>query len=106
MIRVGRSFRVASPGQRGIVGEIRIDARATGNAVELKTGQALSPICRGGRTQIRKVLAHVRREAEKRPVAALAYAKTPRQDVEAGPRTAPAECRAPRTPGETRSRSR
>lgn len=29
--------------------------------------------CRGGQTQIRKVLAHVRREAEKRPVAALAY---------------------------------
>jgi hypothetical protein len=29
--------------------------------------------CRGGNTQIRKVLAHVRREAEKRPVAALAY---------------------------------
>ena len=29
--------------------------------------------CRGGHTQIRKVLAHVRREAEKRPVAALAY---------------------------------
>ena len=28
--------------------------------------------CRGGHTQIRKVLAHVRREAEKRPVAALA----------------------------------
>jgi hypothetical protein len=29
--------------------------------------------CRGGHTQIRKVLAHVRREAEKRPIAALAY---------------------------------
>jgi hypothetical protein len=29
--------------------------------------------CRGGNTQIRKVLAHVRREAQKRPVAALAY---------------------------------
>jgi len=29
--------------------------------------------CRGGHTQIRKVLAHVRREAEKRPVAALVY---------------------------------
>ena len=29
--------------------------------------------CRGGQTQIRKVLGHVRREAEKRPVAALAY---------------------------------
>jgi hypothetical protein len=29
--------------------------------------------CRGGQTQIRKVLAHVRREAEKHPVAALAY---------------------------------
>jgi hypothetical protein len=29
--------------------------------------------CRGGHTQIHKVLAHVRREAEKRPVAALAY---------------------------------
>ncbi len=29
--------------------------------------------CRGGQTQIRKVLAHVRRETEKRPVAALAY---------------------------------
>jgi hypothetical protein len=29
--------------------------------------------CRGGNTQIRKVLAHVRREAEKHPVAALAY---------------------------------
>jgi hypothetical protein len=29
--------------------------------------------CRGGQTQIRKVLAHVRREAEKRPVAALTY---------------------------------
>jgi hypothetical protein len=29
--------------------------------------------CRGGHTQIRKVLAHVRREAENRPVAALAY---------------------------------
>lgn len=29
--------------------------------------------CRGGHTQIGKVLAHVRREAEKRPVAALAY---------------------------------
>jgi hypothetical protein len=29
--------------------------------------------CRGGNTQIRKVLAHVRREAEKQPVAALAY---------------------------------
>ena len=29
--------------------------------------------CRGGQTQIRKVLAHVRREAEARPVAALAY---------------------------------
>jgi len=29
--------------------------------------------CRGGNTQIRKVLAHVRREAEKRPVAALVY---------------------------------
>ena len=29
--------------------------------------------CRGGQTQIGKVLAHVRREAEKRPVAALAY---------------------------------
>jgi hypothetical protein len=29
--------------------------------------------CRGGQTQIGKVLAYVRREAEKRPVAALAY---------------------------------
>jgi hypothetical protein len=29
--------------------------------------------CRGGNTQIGKVLAHVRREAEKQPVAALAY---------------------------------
>lgn len=29
--------------------------------------------CRGGQTQIRKVLGHVRRETEKRPVAALAY---------------------------------
>jgi len=29
--------------------------------------------CRGGHTQIGKVLAHVRREAEKRPVAAFAY---------------------------------
>ncbi len=29
--------------------------------------------CRGGHTQIRKVLTHVRREAQKRPVAALAY---------------------------------
>jgi hypothetical protein len=29
--------------------------------------------CRGGHTQIRKVLAHARREAEKRPVAALVY---------------------------------
>jgi hypothetical protein len=29
--------------------------------------------CRGGRTQIGKVLQHVRRAAEKRPVAALAY---------------------------------
>ena len=29
--------------------------------------------CRGGNTQIAKVLGHVRREAEKRPVAALAY---------------------------------
>ena len=29
--------------------------------------------CRGGRTQIRKVLAHVRRETERRPIAALAY---------------------------------
>lgn len=29
--------------------------------------------CRGGNTQLRKVLAHVRREAEKRPLAALAY---------------------------------
>jgi hypothetical protein len=29
--------------------------------------------CRGGQTQIRKVLAHVRREAAKRPIAALAY---------------------------------
>jgi hypothetical protein len=29
--------------------------------------------CRGGNTQLRKVLAHVRREAEKRPVAALIY---------------------------------
>lgn len=29
--------------------------------------------CRGGHTQIAKVLGHVRREAEKRPVAALAY---------------------------------
>lgn len=29
--------------------------------------------CRGGQTQIRKVLGHVRREAEKRPVAALVY---------------------------------
>ena len=29
--------------------------------------------CRGGQTQIRKVLAHTRREAEKRPVAALTY---------------------------------
>jgi hypothetical protein len=29
--------------------------------------------CRGGSTQIRKVLAHVRRETEKQPVAALAY---------------------------------
>ena len=29
--------------------------------------------CRGGHTQIGKVLAHVRREAEKRPIAALAY---------------------------------
>ncbi len=29
--------------------------------------------CRGGHTQIRKVLAHVRRESEKRPIAALAY---------------------------------
>jgi hypothetical protein len=29
--------------------------------------------CRGGHTQIGKVLAHVRREAEKRPVAALVY---------------------------------
>ena len=29
--------------------------------------------CRGGQTQIRKVLAHVRREAEKQPIAALVY---------------------------------
>jgi hypothetical protein len=29
--------------------------------------------CRGGHTQIGKVLTHVRREAEKRPIAALAY---------------------------------
>jgi hypothetical protein len=29
--------------------------------------------CRGGQTQIRKVLAHVRRESEKRPIAAIAY---------------------------------
>ncbi len=29
--------------------------------------------CRGGHTQIAKVLGHVRREAERRPVAALAY---------------------------------
>lgn len=29
--------------------------------------------CRGGQTQIRKVLTHVRREAEKRSIAALAY---------------------------------
>jgi hypothetical protein len=29
--------------------------------------------CRGGQTQIGKVLSHVRREAEKRPVAAFAY---------------------------------
>ena len=29
--------------------------------------------CRGGHTQIGKVLAHVRRETEKRPIAALAY---------------------------------
>jgi hypothetical protein len=29
--------------------------------------------CRGGHTQMRKVLGHVRREAEKRPIAALAY---------------------------------
>jgi hypothetical protein len=29
--------------------------------------------CRGGHTQIGKLLAHIRREAEKRPVAALAY---------------------------------
>ena len=29
--------------------------------------------CRGGHTQIAKVLAHVRRESEKRPIAALAY---------------------------------
>ena len=29
--------------------------------------------CRGGHTQIAKVLGHVRREAEKKPVAALAY---------------------------------
>ncbi|MBZ8132356.1 VWA domain-containing protein [Afifella sp. IM 167] len=29
--------------------------------------------CRGGQTQIRKVLAHTRKEAEKRPVAALVY---------------------------------
>lgn len=29
--------------------------------------------CRGGQTQIGKVLSHVRREAEKKPVAALAY---------------------------------
>ena len=29
--------------------------------------------CRGGHTQIRKVLAHVRRESEKRPIAAIAY---------------------------------
>jgi hypothetical protein len=29
--------------------------------------------CRGGHTQIRKVLAHARREAEKQPVAALVY---------------------------------
>lgn len=29
--------------------------------------------CRGGHTQIAKILQHVRREAEKRPVAALAY---------------------------------
>ena len=29
--------------------------------------------CRGGHTQLAKVLAHVRRETEKRPVAALAY---------------------------------
>jgi hypothetical protein len=29
--------------------------------------------CRGGHTQIRKVLAHVRRESEKRRIAALAY---------------------------------
>jgi hypothetical protein len=29
--------------------------------------------CRGGQTQIRKVLAHVRRQAEKQPVAAMAY---------------------------------
>jgi hypothetical protein len=29
--------------------------------------------CRGGHTQIGKVLSHVRRETEKRPVAALAY---------------------------------
>jgi hypothetical protein len=29
--------------------------------------------CRGGHTQIRKVLAHARREAEKQPIAALVY---------------------------------
>jgi hypothetical protein len=29
--------------------------------------------CRGGHTQIAKVLAHVRRESEKRPLAALAF---------------------------------
>jgi hypothetical protein len=42
------------------------DARALGDLM-------VKIDCRGGQTQIRKVLAHVRREAEKRPVAALAY---------------------------------
>jgi hypothetical protein len=51
------------------------ESRASGWVADARAlGDLMVKIdCRGGQTQIRKVLAHVRRETEKRPVAALAY---------------------------------
>ena len=55
---------------RGL-GESRASAFVADTAA---LGELMTKIaCRGGQTQIRKILAHVRREAEKQPVAALAY---------------------------------
>jgi len=51
------------------------ECRASGWVADTKSLRELMVKidCRGGQTQIRKVLAHARREAQKRPVAALVY---------------------------------